>query len=197
MFVSSQAWLVWDWASRRIWAEMCFSRYNMTVIQGSFSCFSVKGWSDVSAVLSYPKGQCFSESLYAYHKWKAAVFQAAVSNQTTLNVTTPTEKTFDLPFAQGHLEETPDVMKGASGPFISKAQNKMLVDCSQKYMSVRKTFLSLVFLWSTQANVSKSSSKKILSKQDIHPLTSWTEGIKGKSPQALQNVKPTDFPQFC
>lgn len=126
--------------------------------------FSVKSWSDVSAVLSYPKGQRFSESLYAYHKWKAASFQAAVSNQTTLNVITLSEKTFDVLFAQGHLEETPDAMKSALGPFITKAQNKMLVDCSQKYVSVRKIFLSPIFLRSTQMHVRKNSSKKILSK---------------------------------
>lgn len=67
-----------------------------------------------------------------------------------LNVTTISEKTFELPFAQGHLEETPDVMKSALGPLITKTQNKMFVDCSQKCMSVRKIFLSPVFWRSTQ-----------------------------------------------
>lgn len=97
-------------------------------------------------MLFYPKGLFLGISVYACHKWKAAGFQAAVSNQTAPNVTTLSKRTFHLPFAQGHVEETPDVLKSALGTFITKAQNKMLVDCAQKYMAARKIFLSQIFL---------------------------------------------------
>ena len=134
-----------------------------------------------------------------HHKWKRASFQAAASNQTTPNVTTLSEKAFDLSLAQGHLEETPDVMKSALGPFITKAQNKMHVDCSQKYMSVRKIFLPPIFLRSTQMQVIKNRVARRFSQN--RTFTTWVaelnESQVDSPPQRLHNVKPTDFPHFC
>lgn len=61
LFVSSQTWLVWHWASKRIWSWGVF--FSTVWSECSFSCFFVKSWSNAPSVLFYPKGQCFSESL--------------------------------------------------------------------------------------------------------------------------------------